>query len=291
VWGRFATCAGFETRRRSHTGPTLLVWTCAFDTITTVLRFAIFLLIFAVMAGAQTAIKLPFACTDQDIDQFGLTCSQEEPCQVFVELSAADSGAGRLIVVGNVHTKDQTLFGIVLSSEDNGLTWTEAHERIPSGSLDQLRFLDLQTGWISGESVDPLARNPFFLLTTDGGKTWRQKLIFDDTKYGTVAQFRFDSALHGQMVLDASRGRTIRQERYETHTGGESWEVVETSNTRLQLPGAQGQGTSLSYRVRVDAKTDTFVLEHGEGKAWDTIARFDVRLANCPPPPAPASSE
>jgi len=205
---------------------------------------------------------------------------------VFLELSSADSGAGRLIVTGNLHTKNQTLFGIVLSSEDNGLTWTEAHERIPWGALEQVQFLDLQTGWISGESVDPLARNPFFLLTTDGGKTWRQKLIFDDTKYGTVAQFKFDSASHGQMVLDASRGRTIRQELYESNTGGESWEVVQTSNTKLQLPGARGQGTSLSYRVRVDAKTDTFVLERGGGKAWDGIASFNVHLPDCPPPAA-----
>lgn len=257
-------------------------------TITTVLRLAIFSLSFAI-AAAQSAIKFPYECTDKDIDQFGLNCTLEEPCPVFLELSAAESGAGRLIVTGNLHLKSQTLFGVLLASEDNGLTWTEAHSRIPWATLEHVQFLDLQTGWISGVTIDPLARNPFFLLTIDGGKTWRQSPAFEDTKYGTISQFHFDSATHGQMILDASNRRTVRQELYESNTGGESWEIRETSEKRMELPGMRGQGTSLAYRVRVDAKSDTFVVERGGGKSWDMIASFDVHVSDCPPPRRPPS--
>ncbi|MEQ1883984.1 MAG: hypothetical protein ABL967_02915 [Bryobacteraceae bacterium] len=214
------------------------------------------------------------------MDQFGLTCTEDEPCPVFLEVSSADSGAGRIVVAGDLHTKNQTLYGVVLSSEDNGLTWKDGFTRIPFGSLEQVQFLDLQTGWISGESLDPLARNPFFLITTDGGKTWRQKLIFEDTKYGTVAQFHFDTAMHGQFILDASQGRNIRQELYETNTGGESWEVRETSNKKLQISAARPG----SYRVRVDAKSDTYVIERGAGRSWDAIASFQVHAADCGAP-------
>ena len=241
------------------------------------------------LAAAQSAVKIPFECTEKDLDQFGLTCTQEEPCPVFLELSSADSGAGRIIVTGNLHTQNQTLFGVVLTSEDNGLTWKDGTARLPFGSLEQVQFLDLQTGWISGESIDPLARNAFFLLTTDGGKTWRQKLIFDDTKYGTVAQFHFDSAMHGQMILDASQGRNTRQELYETNTGGDSWGVKQTSNSKLQLPAVRPAGST--YRVRVDAKTESLVLERGGGRTWDAIARFEVRVGNCVPPAPKAPEE
>ncbi|MEQ1948758.1 MAG: hypothetical protein ABL995_16330 [Bryobacteraceae bacterium] len=243
-------------------------------------RAGLLLVSLSVFAAAQSAVKIPFTCTEKDMDQFGLTCTEEEPCPVFLEVSSVDSGAGRLIATGNLHTKNQTLYGVVLSSEDSGLTWKDGYTRIPFGSLEQVQFLDLQTGWISGESLDPLARNPFFLITTDGGKTWRQKLIFEDTKYGTVAQFRFDSATHGQFILDASQGRNTRQELYESNTGGESWEVRETSNKKLQLAGA-GPG---SFRVRVDAKADTFVVERGGGRAWDAIASFQVHTGDCGAP-------
>ena len=72
-------------------------------------------------------------------------------------------------------------------------TWTEPSPRLRNAALEQIEFWDAQKGWISGESIDPLARNPFLMLTTDGGHTWRQKLLLDDEKYGTIAQFHFDS--------------------------------------------------------------------------------------------------
>ena len=53
--------------------------------------------------------------------------------------------------------------------------WTEPQARIPSSGLDQIQFIDFQNGWISGANLQSAPRDPFFCITTDGGKTWRQR--------------------------------------------------------------------------------------------------------------------
>ena len=235
------------------------------------------------LAGTLTAaepFRVAYQCTEADMDAFGLTCTMEDPCPVFLELASAEAAGGRLMVAGNLHTKNVTMFGIVLASEDNGVTWTEAHERIRTAALEQVEFLDLQNGWISGESIDPLARNPFLLVTNDGGRTWRQKLVAEDTKYGTIAQFHFDTPSHGELVVDASQRNNVRQELYETMTGGESWELKQLNNTPIRLKNARGPNQG-GMRVRTDAASGAFVVERGGGRTWDRVASFDVHVADC----------
>ena len=100
----------------------------------------------------------------------GLNCSPEEPCPVFLELSSAESAGNRVFVTGNLHTRDVTLYSVLLTSEDGGTTWTEPMSRVRNASLEQIQFLDQQTGWISGVMIDPLARDPFMLLTKEIGR-------------------------------------------------------------------------------------------------------------------------
>ncbi len=245
-------------------------------------------LIVATLAGAlalvpalkaQEPVRVAYECTEDDANELGLTCTMEDPCPVFLELASADAAGGRLIVAGNLHTKNVTLYGLVLASEDNGVTWTDAHERLRAAALEQIEFIDLQTGWINGEAIDPLARNPFFLLTTDGGKTWTQKLMVEDTKYGTVAQFHFDSPNHGEAVLDVSQGQTVRNELYESMTGGAGWELKQTGGV-IHVKGARtpNQGP---LRVRTDAASGTYIVERGGGKTWARVASFTIHVTDC----------
>ena len=196
----------------------------------------------------------------------------DDPCPVFLELASADAAGGRIVAAGNLHTKNVTLYGIVLASDDNGVTWTEPRERIRAAALEQIEFFDLQTGWINGESIDPLARNPFFLLTTDGGKTWTQKLVVEDTKYGTIAQFHFDSPSHGELVLDASQGKNVRQELYESMTGGDGWELKQVNHAAIRLKNARAPNQG-SVRVRTDAGSGAFVVERGGGADVEIASR------------------
>src|SRR5260370_22268005 len=43
----------------------------------------------------------PFECTEEDIQSFGLGCSEEEPCPIFLELSAFAPVGNQLFVAGH----------------------------------------------------------------------------------------------------------------------------------------------------------------------------------------------
>ena len=241
-------------------------------------KFAALLLSFAVGLCAESPV--PYECTPQDIELFGLNCTEEEPCAVLLELTSADAAGNRLLVTGNLHTRDATLFSLLLASDDNGLTWTEPAPRMRNAALEQIEFWDAQTGWISGESIDPLTRNPFLLLTADGGRTWRQKSLLEDEKFGTIAQFHFDSKTNGELVVDAGQGKTVRQELYASMTGGESWELKQVSNKPLRLKNTRLPNQS-GWRVRADAPHGAYLLERGSGRNWEMVASFPIHVADC----------
>jgi photosystem II stability/assembly factor-like uncharacterized protein len=186
----------------------------------------------------------------------------------------------RLIVTGNLHTRDATLLSLLLTSDDGGVTWTEPVLRMRNAAFEQIEFWDGQTGWVSGESINPLARNPFLLLTTDGGTNWRPKLIVDDEKFGTIAQFHFSSISNGEVVIDNSSAKAVHQELYETQTGGESWELKQTANQPIHLKGARTPNQA-GLRVRADAAGRTYLLERGGGKNWEKVTSFPIHVADC----------
>ena len=75
-------------------------------------------------------LLLPFQCTDDDMQWAGMSCSEEQPCPIYLELSAMDTVGNRIIVLGNIHTESTTLYSVVVASEDGGATWHEPYERM-----------------------------------------------------------------------------------------------------------------------------------------------------------------
>ena len=137
-------------------------------------------------------MTLPFQCSEEDIRWAGLSCSEEEPCPIFLELTAAAQAGNRTLAAGNIHSESVTIFGVLLASDDGGHTWTEAAERIRGAGLDHIQFFDPETGWIIGQELFPIPQNPFLLVTDDGGKTWRQRAIFNEdseSRFGSILQF------------------------------------------------------------------------------------------------------
>jgi len=241
----------------------------------------------AICAQARAAdppVKIEYACPAEDIESFGLSCSSEDPCAVFLELSSVEAVGATLFIAGNLHTQSATLYTVLLASDDGGKTWTEPVKRMRAAVLEQIQFIDFTNGWISGQTIEPLPRDPFLLLTNDGGKTWRQRPIFEESRFGSVAQFWFESKTTGELVLDHSERGAVRHEVYQTNTGGDSWEVRESTGKPVTLKGVKEQST---WRLRADGPSKTYHLERrasansANSANWELVASLAIHVADC----------
>lgn len=236
------------------------------------------LLTCSVVLMAQSPVRVEYTCPPEDIESFGLTCAAEDPCPIFLELSSVEAVGAKLFLAGNLHTASTTLYGVLLESEDGGKTWAEPVKRLRSGAFEQIQFVDFASGWISGQIIEPLPRDPFMLLTTDGGKTWNQRPLFEESRVGAIAQFWFDSRTTGELVFDRSQGGTTRHELYESSTGGASWEVKEVTTSPIRLKKAGEQRT---WRLNADAGSKTYRIQRRAAGGWETVASFLIRIADC----------
>jgi len=227
-------------------------------------------------------MEVPFACSADDVQWGGLSCSDDQPCPVFLELAAADAAGSRVVVSGNFHTEAVTLYSVVLASDDGGHTWTEPQQRIRGAALDRILFLDDKLGWISGEELFPIPQNPFLLVTEDGGKTWSRRPVINDAaedRFGIVQQFSFADKDTGSLILDRGEAAvTDRYALYESLTGGQSWNFVQESDKPPKLKQAPPPS---QWRVRVDAPTHSYHVEHRVGERWTGVGAFAVKVDPC----------
>ena len=242
------------------------------------MRPVLTLLCAALAAQAQAPLKLDKICPAGEAEAFGLTCSEDEPCPVFLELASVEASGSTLFLTGNLHTVSTTLSGLMLASDDGGKTWTEPAQRIRAAALDQIQFVDFQHGWVGGIKIEPLPKDPFLLATMDGGKTWRQIPLFEDTRFGSILKFWFDSAQNGQLVFDRSQGESKRYELYQTMTGGASWELQEVSEKEPRLAKVPPKDSG-TWRLRADA--DSYRVEERMEPGWKTAASFAIRAGDC----------
>jgi hypothetical protein len=224
-------------------------------------------------------------CTLDTVHKLDLSCSQDDPCPLYLELSDIETVGTRLVLAGNIHTPSETLESLLLVSDDGGRTWVDGHPRVPGGSLTDIQFFDFEVGWISGHILHPDARDPFFLITSDGGKTWRRRPVYSEFKTGAIEQFRFDSRTSGKMTID--RGQPgengLRYELWESLTAGDSWSIRQVDARPIPFPGPQPSPKPL--RIRADAATKTFRIEKQEDSHWRPVASFLVALGECKPAP------
>jgi hypothetical protein len=218
-------------------------------------------------------MRVLYECTAEDTQVAGLGCSEGDPCPVYLELENVDAAGNELFVTGNLHTPMATLYSILLASDDEGKTWTEPHPRLRASGLDQIEFLDKQNGWISGANLQGAPRDPFFLTTADGGKSWSQRQIFGETRVSTIESFYFDTPMHGTVFIDATLDNGMH-EIYQTQDGGNTWSVQ---------PGAAKAKphAAFAWRVRTDAATRSYVIEKSESNRWQKVASFLVNIASC----------
>lgn len=235
-------------------------------------------------------VAIAASCSPEIVQNLSLPCSADEPCRLFLELSAVAEVGSRIVLTGNIHTGSATIESVLLISDDGGHTWSEAHSRIPAAVLDQVQFVDVETGWVNGHLLSlNVPRDAFFLLTTDGGKTWRRRPITSESRTGAVEQFWFDSRRNGRLALDRIRAAEdgLRYELWESNTGGDSWSIrqVDSRPVPFKMPA-----TDSVLRLATNATSKTYRLERRAGEQWAPLASFAVSAGECKPQ-APASVE
>jgi photosystem II stability/assembly factor-like uncharacterized protein len=236
----------------------------------------------AVLKYAGEPIRVPFACSEDQIQAAGLLCTEAEPCPIYLELSAVASAGKKLFVAGNLHAQSGTLESILLASDDAGATWKEPAARTSASALDLLQFHDLEHGWAAGEVQYPLPGDPFVMLTSDGGQTWRRSAVSEDGVPGSVQRFWFDSAKHGLLIVDAGKpSGGARYVLWETENGGDSWTLKSAGGAAPALKQAGGEPV---FRLRAVGEK-SYAVEKRTGDAkWETVSAFLIDVASCPLP-------
>jgi photosystem II stability/assembly factor-like uncharacterized protein len=239
-----------------------------------------------VLRNAGKPMRLSFQCTDEDMQWAGMSCSEEQPCPIYLDISALETIGNRIVAVGNIHTESLTVYSVLLTSEDGGETWREPYERLRGTGLDHIQFIDFQNGWISGETLVPVSHDPFLLITSDGGKSWRLRPIFGDGSGGAIKEFWFRSAMDGTMVIDRmASADSSRYELYESPNGGDTWMIRRTSDKPITIRRTDSEAGALGWRIRADARSKSFVIEKRVGERWSTAASFLVEMGSCKPVP------
>ena len=232
-----------------------------------------------ILANSGQPISLPFHCGEAEIQSAGLDCPEDEPCPAFLEWNGIDTAGDEIVLAGDFHTAKATLFSVLLESVDRGATWREPYERLRTATLDQVQFVDPAHGWVSGWNGNEVPRDPFFLATGDGGKTWIKRPIFDDQRAGTIDRFRFDSATTGTLLLTS--GAEMRHQLYETMTGGGEWSLRHESDDPIPFPGEKRNSGARTWRLRADPKANAYAVEKADGDSWTVVARFRVAAGQC----------
>lgn len=245
-----------------------------------ILAFGASAQITSVLINTGDPTRFPFACGEEDLQWAGMDCPEDQPCPVYLELSAIAASGGKLFISGDLHTTSATLNSVLLMSADEGLSWKEPAMRARGEALDQLQFLDATHGWAAGETQNPLPRDPFFLITTDGGNSWRRSPVGEEGGGGSILSFHFDSPQHGDLVVDA--GGTApggRYVSYESRTGGDSWTLRGNGN---QLPRARtASPESSDWRIEAGRDGKVWQIEKRAGGQWPSVAAFLIEVASC----------
>jgi hypothetical protein len=253
-----------------------------------------------ILRNSGEPLRVPFTCSEEEIQSVGLLCTEDEPCSIYLELNGLATAGKKFFLAGNLHSSSATISSIILASDDAGATWKEPSPRLRGASLDQLEFYDLEHGWAAGELQYPLPRDPFFLLSTDGGNSWRKQQVTEDGGAGALQRFWFDSPQHGELIVDA--GRSAVGGRYldwESETGGESWSIRSSTGEPPKMKRAPPVAENSDFRLRASADGKAYHVEKRLEEKWEPVASFLIEVASCKikameakePPPATLSTE
>lgn len=235
-------------------------------------------------------ISLSTVCDIDRLEYAGIRCSEDRPCELYLELVSVAAEGSWMVLAGEVHTADATYESVVLASQDGGVTWTESADRIAAGGIESISIVDAQTAFVAGQQGDTATGElPFLLVTDDGGESWETRMVVTggEKVEGLVVAFQADGASHGYLILEQLAATGDPYRLYETYNGGRSWSIRQISADKPQIPGPRLALKTEDWNVRPDSASGEFVIAKRSSSAlsgWADQGRFAGTVGSCPAP-------
>ena len=208
----------------------------------------------------------------------------------FTSNSASVAPDGRKIfLAGNLHSTSATLASVLLQSDDarrHMERTSRAHPRERARS--DCSFTICEHGWAAGETQYPLPRDPFFLMTTDGGASWRQHLVGEEGSAGVgpalLVRFRAARRTDRRCGQERPQAAAIfptnpKPAAKAGHCAARAISCRSSGARRRRLRIPTG-----AFAPAKDGKA--YQIEQRAGEQVDAVASFLIEVANCQMQPA-----
>ncbi len=219
----------------------------------------------------------------------GHVLQSTDPCPVYLELSAVAANGPKDPCGGESaqHFRDAQLPSCCRATipERHGKNRPPGSGETRSSSCSSD---DSEHAWAAGETQYPLPRDPFVLLTTDGGASWR------GASHRRRRQRRFRTAFvvrfGGAWRIDRRCGQDVNERPvsfFESETGGDSWALRSTADRAPALRRAPATAEDPNWRIRTAKDGNAYQIENRAGDSWCAGGVIpDRRSANCKIDPA-----
>ena len=191
--------------------------------------------------------------------------------------------AGPLLLFYKVGTTPKTWWGMLVTSEDSGKTWSKP-TRLADGILGPVKNKPIQFSngdILSGSSTEHDGWRVHFERSTDGGHTWQSTGVVND---GTIASIQPSILIHKDGRLQAI-GRTRQGKVFEisSRDNGRTWGKMRL--TTLPNPGSGTDAVTLVngqhviiYNHTSRGRSPLNVAVSADGEHWGAV----VVLENTP---------
>src|SRR5579863_3289876 len=76
-----------------------------------------------VLVNTGEPMRVSYACAEDDLQWAGMSCSDDEPCPIYLEFNSVVPDGKKILVAGDLHSSSVTMGSILLQSDDSGVTW------------------------------------------------------------------------------------------------------------------------------------------------------------------------
>ncbi len=170
-----------------------------------------------------------------------------ESCAMAFDVHFFDNMHG--VIASASSTDVQQARALILTTEDGGATWREAFTGSRPFELTwKISFPTRDVGYVTIQSYnpDPAASQRFIAKTVDGGKTWSEIPLADNSK---VRPF-------GLAFIDENRGWVgAMPHGYATVDGGKTWSDVEFGNAVNKIRVLRDESGITLHSIGVDVYT------------------------------------